>query len=198
MTNQFWNERYASEEYVYGTRPNQFLKEQLEKITPGRILFPAEGEGRNAVFAARNGWDVTAFDSSIEAKRKAKQLAVINKTTLDYQLNDFENVNFDSESFDCIALIYAHMQPEKRKTYHQKLMNFLKKGGTLVLEGFSKNQIYNATGGPKNIDMLFSEDELKGDFYGFSELQINKLEIEFDEGRFHQGKASVIRVYGVK
>ena len=196
--NQFWNQRYAVEEYVYGTEPNRFLQEQLKKLLPGIILLPAEGEGRNAVFAARNGWDVTAFDSSTEAKKKADQLAVIHKTNIIYLLNDFENVHFDLNSFDCIALIYAHMQPGKRKTYHRKLTDYLKKGGTLILEGFSKDQINKTTGGPRNIDMLFSEKELKDDFSGFAELQINKREIEFNEGRFHQGIASVIRVVGLK
>src|SRR5680860_901350 len=105
----FWNERYGIEEYVYGTEPNQFYKEQLEKLSPGKILFPAEGEGRNAVFAAKQGWQVTAFDPSIEGKRKAEFLATKNDVTIDYQIDNYDSVDFEKESFDYIVLIFAHM-----------------------------------------------------------------------------------------
>lgn len=195
---QFWNERFAVEEYVYGTAPNQFYREQLEKLTPGKILFPAEGEGRNAVFAAQKGWNVMAFDASTVAKKKAENLARENNVNIDYQIADYENVSFQKESFDCLVLIYAHMHPLKRKEYHQKLTLFLKPGGTLILEGFSKKQIENNTGGPRNVVMLFSEEELRDDFNFFTELSISESDVTLNEGPFHQGQASVIRVVGKK
>ena len=196
--NQFWNERFSAEEYVYGTEPNAFFKQQLEKLPPGKILLPGEGEGRNAVFAARLGWKVTAFDSSTEGKRKAEKLAAINKITIDYKIFDYDAVNLEVEKYDAIGLIYAHMNPIKRKEYHQKIISYLKPGGTLILEGFSKNQINNDTGGPRNVDMLFSVKELKEDFGFFQKLNIAESDIYFNEGIFHQGKASVIRVFGIK
>lgn len=196
--NQFWNERFATDEYVYGTEPNQFFKNQLEELQPGKILFPAEGEGRNAVYAATRGWQVTAFDSSSVAKKKAENLAREIGETIDYHIADYEIVNFQAESFDCLVLIYAHMHPDKREEYHKKMTSFLKPGGTLILEGFSKQQIENNTGGPRNVDMLFSEKELRKDFDFFSELSISKTDITLDEGPFHQGKAAVIRVVGKK
>ncbi|HKL32551.1 MAG TPA: class I SAM-dependent methyltransferase [Tangfeifania sp.] len=196
--NQFWNERFAVEEYVYGTEPNQFFKNQLEKLQPGKILFPAEGEGRNAVYAATQKWDVTAFDSSTVAKKKAETLARQKGVVIDYRIADYENVSFPEENFDCLVLIYAHMHPLKRKEYHQKLASFIKPGGTLILEGFSKQQIENKTGGPRNVEMLFSEEELRDDFGFFSEITISQTDVTLDEGPFHQGKASVIRVTGEK
>lgn len=195
---QFWNERYAAEEYIYGTEPNQFYREQLEKLPPGKILFPAEGEGRNAVYAATKGWQVSAFDASAEAKKKAENLAREKNVEIDYQIADYEKVSFPKESFDCLALIYAHMPPLKRKEYHQKLASFLKPGGTLILEGFSKKQIENNTGGPRNAEMLFLEEELRNDFNFFSELSVSETDVNLDEGNFHQGKAAVIRVVGKK
>jgi 2-polyprenyl-3-methyl-5-hydroxy-6-metoxy-1,4-benzoquinol methylase len=195
---QFWNERFAVEEYVYGTAPNQFYREQLENLTPGKILFPAEGEGRNAVFAAQKAWNVMAFDASSEAKKKAKNLARENNVKIDYQITDYENVSFQKESFDCLVLIYAHMHPLKRKEYHQKLASFLKPGGTLILEGFSKKQIKNNTGGPRNVEMLFSAEELRDDFNFFSDFSLSETDVTLDEGPFHQGQASVIRVAGKK
>jgi len=196
--NQFWNERFATEEYVYGTEPNLFYREQLEKLNPGKILFPAEGEGRNAVYAAMQDWKVTAFDPSTVAKTKAENLARQKNVEIYYRITDYENVSFSKESFDCLVLIYAHMHPLKRKEYHKKLASFLKPGGTLILEGFSKKQIKNNTGGPRNVEMLFSEEELRNDFNFFSELSISETDVTLDEGAFHKGKASVIRVTGKK
>jgi SAM-dependent methyltransferase len=195
---EFWNERYATEEYAYGTEPNRFFVTELKKPAPGKILFPAEGEGRNAVFAAKLGWQVTAFDPSIEGKRKAEKLAVENGISIDYQIDNYENVSFPANHFDCIVLIFAHMHPLKRNEYHQKLMSSLKPGGVLILEGFSKKQIVNNSGGPRDIDMLFSKEELKSDFASFSELTISETEVILNEGPFHQGIAAVIRVLGVK
>jgi SAM-dependent methyltransferase len=195
---EFWNERYASEEYAYGTEPNLFLKDKLEQLTPGKILFPAEGEGRNAVFAAKLGWQVTAFDPSTEGKIKAEKLASQNGVSINYQIGSFENVSFPDNHFDCVVLVFAHMHPLKRNEYHQKLMSFLKPGGTLILEGFSKKQIANNSGGPRDIDMLFSKQELQYDFGSFSKLTITEKDYALNEGPFHQGIASVIRAFGEK
>jgi len=195
---EFWNERFGSEDYAYGTEPNQFYKEQLGKLAPGKILFPAEGEGRNAVFAAKQGWNVTAFDPSIEGKRKAEKLASLSMVSIDYRIDNYEFVDFPQESFDCIVLIFAHMHPLKRKEYHQKLMSFLKPGGFLILEGFSKKQINNNSGGPRDVNMLFSKEELQSDFSSFSQLDVTETNVVLNEGPFHQGTASVIKVLGVK
>lgn len=196
--NDFWNERFGTEEYAYGTEPNQFYKEQLDKLNPGKILFPAEGEGRNAVYAATRGWEVSAFDPSIEGKRKAELLASNKKVQIEYLIDNYELVSFPLESFDCIVLIFAHMHPLKREEYHKKLSSFLKPGGTLILEGFSKKQINRNTGGPRDIDMLFSKEELESDFSSFSDLKIYETETVLNEGTFHKGISSLIRVLGKK
>ena len=194
----FWNDRYAGEEYVYGTAPNAFFKQELEKLSPGRILLPGEGEGRNAVFAASRGWEVSAFDSSGEGKRKAEKLASLNNVRIDYRLSAYEDFQAEPESYDCIAFIYTHMPSSKRKEYHQKLTASLKAGGILILECFSKKQIHYNTGGPKDADMLFSGEELQKDFGNFTRLSVTETEIEADEGPFHRGTAAVIRVHAIK
>ena len=104
----FWNKRYAEKEFAYGTLPNEFLKEQLQKITAGKILFVCEGEGRNAVYAAKQGWHVEAFDLSTEGKNKALQLATQNNVNFNYQVQDANAIQYPENSFDAIALIYAH------------------------------------------------------------------------------------------
>jgi len=196
--NNFWNERYATEDYVYGTEPNEFFKEEIQKLKPGKILFPGEGEGRNAVFAAQLGWEVTAFDSSSEGKAKAERLAESKGVEIDYQLAAYHEANFPAASFDALVLIYTHIPAQMRRGYHQKFAGFLKAGGHLILEGFSKEQIHNSTGGPRDIDMLWSKEELKGDFTDLPDLKFELLETDLQEGEFHRGKAAVIRALGKK
>lgn len=194
--NDFWNARYADTDYVYGEEPNEFFKQELLKLKPGKLLLPAEGEGRNAVFAARMGWDVTAFDASIEAKKKAEKLAAKFKVEIHYTVAAFDQFTAEENSFDAIGLTFAHM-PFRTKL-HRQVMQWLKPGGRVILQGFSKEQIHENSGGPGNIDQLFSEEELKADFSALSELEINYDSTVLNEGKYHQGKARVINLTGVK
>ena len=198
-----WNERYSKDEFAYGDQPNNYLKEQLEKLSVGTILFPAEGEGRNAVFAAKLGWTVSAFDISFEGKKKAFRLAETNKVKIDYQVGELQTLNYNPEQFDVIALIYAHFPAEVKSSYHRTLDKYLRKGGLIVFEAFSKRHIdYIAknekVGGPKDIGMLFSIDEIKSDFGNYEMIELEEKEIELKEGLFHNGKGSVIRFVGRK
>lgn len=194
----FWDERYNTEEYVYGEAPNEFLQKKLAHLKPGKILFPAEGEGRNAVYAAKLGWDVSAFDISVEGQNKALNLAAKKGVSIKYEILGFENANFEPVSFDCICLVFAHMPSEVRRNMHKKLISFLKPGGLLILEAFSKKQLGKNSGGPSNLDLLFSEQELKEDFYELNEINFEETETILNEGPFHQGTASLIRVIGKK
>ena len=198
-----WNERYSKDEFIYGEQPNSYLKEQLEKLNVGTILFPAEGEGRNAVFAAKLGWTVSAFDISVEGKNKALRFAETNKVKIDYQVEELQNLNYNIEQFDVIALIYAHFPAEIKSLYHKTLDKYLRKNGLIIFEAFSKRHInYNLknkkVGGPKDIAVLFSIDELKSDFENYEIIELVEKEIELSEGLFHNGKGSVIRFVGRK
>lgn len=198
-----WNERYRQSEFAYGKHPNQYLKEQLEKLPAGSILFPAEGEGRNAVFAARLGWTVSAFDISVEGKNKALQLAETNHVTIHYEVGALEALPYAPEQFDAMALIYAHFPADIKSQYHQTLSNYLRKGGMLIFEAFSKNHLeYLAknenVGGPKDLGSLFSIDEIKSDFANYEILELAEKEIELSEGLYHNGMGSVIRFLGRK
>lgn len=136
-----WNERYSESEFAYGEEPNNYLKEWLVKLGVGKILFPAEGEGRNAVFAAKLGWTVSAFDISIEGQKKAKRLAERNKVTLDYQVGELQTLNYKANEFDAIALIYAHFPASIKSQIHKTLGTYLREGGTIIFEAFSKMHI---------------------------------------------------------
>ena len=198
-----WNDRYSKEEFAYGKQPNNYLKEQLLKLNSATILLPAEGEGRNAVFAAKLGWKVSAFDISVEGKNKALQLAETNNVTIDYQIGELQALDYKPEQFDAIALIYAHFPADIKSSIHKTLDKYLRKGGVIIFEAFSKNHLsYIAknekVGGPKEIAMLFSIDELKSDFQNYEIIELAEQEIELNEGLFHNGTGSVIRFVGIK
>lgn len=198
-----WNDRYKKKEFAYGIEPNEFLKEQIQKIDTGTILFGAEGEGRNAIHTAKNGWNVSAFDISQEGKNKALQLAAKNNVSIDYQVGQLPNLNFEDEQFDAIALIYAHFPPNIKSKYHRILDKKLKKGGIIIFEAFGKNNLKYRNenpkiGGPSDLNSLFSTDELKSDFKNYEILQLEEKLIELNEGMCHNGKGSVIRFIGRK
>ena len=196
----FWDQRYADEYYAYGTLPNNYLKEKSADLRPGKILLPAEGEGRNAVFMAKMGWEVEAFDQSTEGKNKALLLAEHYDVKISYTISDVENTDYPENSFDALALIFAHFPGENRRSYHRKLSSFLKPGGYLIIEGFSKEhatfqQLNPKSGGPRDPGMLY---ELKEDFNNFEFTEAAEHQITLAEGEFHQGEASVIRIFAIK
>lgn len=199
----FWDQRYSQVEFVYGEKPNEYLRSKLIDLKTGRILFPAEGEGRNAVFAAKLGWEVFAFDSSTEGKKKADKLALKNGVSIDYQVLGLEDTAYQASYFDVLAFSYTHFPENKRRIYHYKLSDNLKKGGILILECFSKNQLkFQETnpnsGGPKDVTMLFDLAEVKEDFSDFDFIEAYEMETNLDEGKHHVGTASVIRLFAVK
>lgn len=194
----FWNERYAELEFAYGKKPNQFLVANIDKLPKGKILFVAEGEGRNAVFAAQNGFEVYAFDYSDSGKRKAAALALEKKVTISYSIFDVLQMNYDVDSFDAIVLIFAHFPAEIRKEAHQKIVSLLKPNGKILFEAFTKEQLKYNSGGPKNIEMLFSEAEVKAHFPSISFDFLQSKLTELNEGKYHQGIGSVIRFLGTK
>jgi len=195
----FWNDRYSSDEYVYGTEPNQFFKEQIQKINvSGRLLLPGEGEGRNAVFAAKLGWNVDAFDQSSVAKMKAETLAKLNNVKINYSNVDLGKFVPQKKFYDCAAIIFVHLPPEIRSGFHSKIIESLKPNGKIILELFSKNQFGKNSGGPKNLDMLSTIEEIKNDFKGLKTIVLSKENINLEEGAKHSGEASVIRYVGQK
>lgn len=201
--NNKWDERYSQEAFAYGEEPNAFLKEQLHGLTAGTILFPAEGEGRNAVYAATAGWEVFAFDQSGEGQKKAQLLAQKHGVYIDYIVNDSWDLPYKPEQFDAIALIYAHFPADKKSAFHKALTHYLRPGGMLLFEAFSKKNLeYVARderiGGPKERDMLFSVEEIKEDFPDFEILLLAETEVVLHEGQFHNGTGCVIRFIGRK
>ncbi len=197
---EFWNERYSNSEFAYGKVPNHFLKQQLAKLRPGKILLPFEGEGRNAVFCAKQNWEVDAFDFSEKGKEKAELLAKEHKVSINYSLSELDDFNLKPNNYDAVALIYAHPSPENRKYLHQKIIDSLKKGGKIILEAFNTQQLSknHISGGPKKKEMLFTKEMLQNDFKDVNIESLQNKFINLNEGNGHQGEAHIIRLIASK
>jgi cyclopropane fatty-acyl-phospholipid synthase-like methyltransferase len=194
---ELWDSRYKSEQFIYGVEPNVFLKEYLQKTSPGKILLPGDGEGRNAVYAAQQSWEVTAFDFSISGREKALNLAQDKGVNIKYLHCDVDSFE-PNEKYDLISIIYFHLPEETRKSFHSKLSDYLNENGTVILECFAKSQIKNDSGGPKSLELLYSIEKIKNDFSDFKIELLEEIEIMLNEGHLHQGNANVIRLIARK
>ena len=200
---QRWEDRFQKEEYAYGIEPNKFLAQQLNHFKPGKILFGAEGEGRNAVYAAKEGWNVSAFDISTEGKNKALKLAKSNQVHIDYRVGHLPDLKFKPNHFDVIALIYAHFPPEIRKKFHSIVSTHLKPGGRIIFEAFGEHHLkYRKenpnVGGPKDQASLFSKKEAQKDFKDFKVILLEEKPVALQEGLYHNGTGSVLRFIAEK
>lgn len=201
---EMWNARYSAETFVYGKAPNDFFKESLNRLNlSGNLLLPAEGEGRNAVFAAAQGLSVLAFDISHTARDKALKLAAERAAHIRYEVGTITDLGLEAETFDAAALIYAHQPPPLRVTLHQEIGRVLKVGGIVILEGFSKNNLElrqenPAIGGPNKVEMLFSVGQIQADFPNFEIVELQEVDVELQEGELHNGVGRVVRFIGRK
>lgn len=199
----FWDKRYSANKYVYGKEPNAYFKEHLKALSTGNILLVGEGEGRNAVYAAKLGWNVSAFDLSVEGKKKAKLLADENNVQIEYCVGELHELNFQREQFDVVAVIFTHFPPQSRTNIHRNLASYLRRGGIVIMEVFSEKQInYQAKGdygaGPKDVDMLYTLEDIKSDFKNFKVVELQEVEKYLSEGDHHKGLSSTIQFVGIK
>jgi len=195
---EFWNERYRNTQYVYGKKPNVFFAQQLEKLAPGTLILPCEGEGRNAVYAAKQGWKTNAFDYSQEAKAKALQLANNMQVDIRFDVIDVNDAEYPNNSADVVAFIYTHFPENTRTRIHQKAIKWLKPGGKIILEAFTPLQLNNSSGGPKDASMLYTTDMMKNDFKTMDIELLVETQTELSEGEFHEGNADILRMVAVK
>jgi SAM-dependent methyltransferase len=196
--NNFWDERYSNKRFVYGTQPNQFFKEQIDKLKPGKILMLGEGEGRNSIYAAKLGWQVDAIDSSTAAKKKALILAEQNKVSLNYQIADINSYDFPQYEYDAVGIIFVHLNEKESELLHKNCAAALREDGKIILELFSKNQFGKTSGGPQDLTMLYSVEQIRTSFSTLQYELLQEVNIVLSEGEFHQGNASVIKFVGVK
>jgi SAM-dependent methyltransferase len=198
QTGRLWDDRYSKQENAYGRQPNDFLMECLSSIPKGNALSLGEGQGRNAIYLAKSGFNVTAVDSSNVAANQAMQFAKEEQVNIKYTQMNLSSYVIKTAYWQLIISIYCHMPSQIRQPIHQKVVDGLSKGGYFLLESFSPEQIHNQTGGPKNPDMLPSLDTLKAELPGLTFITARQVERDVKEGLHHSGLASVIQILAQK
>jgi len=193
-----WDERYSAEEYAYGTEPNDFLAEYHHLIPSGKILCLAEGEGRNAVYLARQGYEVTAVDSSAVGLNKAQKLASQSDVRINTIVADLADFTVAANSFDGVVSIFCHVPKDIRKDLHQRVIAGLKPGGILLLEAYTPTQLQHGTGGPATDELTMTLKELEQELDGLEIILGQELERDVVEGLYHTGRGAVVQVIGRK
>lgn len=194
----FWDQQFSVEGFKYGTAPNAFVRSQAHHLPAGaRVLVPGDGEGRNSVWLAQQGYQVLAMDASAVGLQKAQTLAAERGVALQTVLADLADWEPEPGAFDAVVLTFVHLPPALRTTAHQRLARALRSGGLLLLEAFHPQQLGRSSGGPKQLDLLYTLAELRADFAGLlSEDLGEECEVLLDEGPGHQGAALVTRFMG--
>lgn len=195
----FWNERYSEDGLAYGETPNVYLSEVADQIEAGgKVLVVGDGEGRNGVWLARQGFDVTCVDYSPVAVEKIKSFAAQKNVSITAICADMNEWDWPVAEFDGVVSIYVHFPPDMRAGLHQKMVDALKSGGKILMEAFNKDQLQYKSGGPPVPEMLFSEEMLREDFSSVDILKIEEKVVHLDEGKYHCGDGAVVRMIAQK
>ena len=195
-----WETRFAAPDYLFGTEPNAFLAANKANLPgSGRALAVADGEGRNGVWLAQQGLDVLSIDFSPTAQAKAQALARSRNVRLRTELTDVTSWSWPRDAFDVIAVIFTQFaNPVERDRMFMGIHGALKSGGLLLVEGYTPKQLLYATGGPSNVENMYTRELLQHAFGDFAKLEITEYEAEMSEGARHTGMSALIDLVGTK
>ncbi len=193
-----WDERYTADHYIYGTQPNTFLEQNFTQIPKGKVLCLADGEGRNSVFLAKQGYSVTAVDASAVGIEKAKKLARKNSVNIDYIHADLADYEPGQQQWDGIVSIFCHLPPHIRVPLHQKIASALKASGVLLLEAYTPEQLEFGTGGPPTADLTMTANSLTQELDGLNFSLLKELKRDVVEGSHHTGLGAVVQAIASK
>ena len=193
-----WDERYASPEYVYGTEPNDFLASVAARIPRGRVLSIADGEGRNGVYLATLGHDVTSVDASSVGLAKAERLAATRGVHITTVVADLAEYVIAPGAWEGIVSIFCHLPRPLRQQLHAQVVRGLAPGGLFVLEAYSVDQLRHKTGGPSSAELLLTLDAARAELAGLELIHAVELERQVQEGLFHDGLSAVVQVVARK
>ncbi|EIJ36857.1 MATE family efflux transporter [Thiothrix nivea] len=189
-----WEERYATDEYLFGTEPNDFLREHAAELPVGDTLSIGEGEGRNAVFLAGLGHRVTALDASAAALEKARKLAREKQVDIETVHNNLDNYRFEARRWDTVVSIFCHMPVQMRRRLHQQVVKALRPGGIFILEAYTPAQLKYGTGGPPVEALMMNLASLREELKGLEFIHALETTREIHEGKWHHGMSAVVQV----
>ncbi|MEI8118224.1 MAG: class I SAM-dependent methyltransferase [Methylophilaceae bacterium] len=193
-----WDERYRAEAYAYGKNPNQFLEENYKLIPKGKVLSLAEGEGRNAVFLAKQGYVVTAVDSSQIGLEKARKLAEENEVSIELIKADLADFDLGDHQWDGIVSIFCPLPSALKKELHKKVVAGLKTNGVYLIEAYTPDQLKHDTGGGKSVDLMTTKESLSHELIGLKFKHLIELERDIVEGIYHTGLGAVVQAIASK
>ncbi len=193
-----WDERYSTEEYAYGKNPNDFLKANYKAIPKGKVLCLAEGEGRNAVFLARQGYTVTAVDASQVGLSKANKLAEEHGVSIELIHADLADFDPGDSEWDGIVSIFCPLPSALRKEVHKRVVKGLKQNGIFLVEAYTPDQLKHRTGGGNSAELMTSKESLIDQLDSLNFIHLIELEREVIEGKYHTGLAAVVQAIALK
>jgi SAM-dependent methyltransferase len=193
-----WDEKYATDKYVYGTKPNDFLVSMTNRLKKGRVLCLAEGEGRNAVHLAKAGFTAVAVDSSTVGLAKARKLAQNKGVSIETEVVDLNDFAMGEHCWDSIVSIFCHLPAHLRKQVHSSVVAGLKEGGTFLLEAYTPKQIEYGTGGPHTAEFMMDLETLFDELAGLKIVHGQETVRKVVEGIGHTGMASVVQILAEK
>ena len=189
-----WDERFAKAEPVYGEEPNAYLRLQAARVAPGaRVLVPGDGYGRNGVWLAKQGYDVHTVDVSPVGVERARAAAAKAGVTMRIEQADAAAWSWPVGKYDAAFSIFFHMPSAMREEVHAKMLAALRPGGLLVLQAFSPGQLKFTSGGPKQVELLYTAEQLEKDFAGSEIVELQEAVVELEEGRMHSGTGAVVQ-----
>ena len=190
---QTWNQRFAAEHYVFGEAPNAYLQSQVALLAPGTALAVADGEGRNGVWLAQQGLQVDAFDFSDNAIRKARDLAQSRQVNVNFVCCDWRSYDWRPAHYDnVVGIFFQFAAPEERRLLFARMLDSLKPGGTLIIQGYTPRQLDFNTGGPGKLAHLYDEALMLNAFGQLDILDLRTYEAEIAEGTGHQGMSGLL------
>ena len=191
---QTWNKRFSTEDFIFGTEPNAWLREQAHVWQRGqRVLCVADGEGRNSVWLARQGLVVDAYDIAEQGVAKARRLAQQQGAQVNFSIADCDHYDYGEARYDGVAAIFVQFaDPAMRARLFAHIRRCLKPGGVVILQGYTPKQLEYKTGGPPFVSHLYTEAMLREAFAGDEVLALREYEAELAEGSQHKGRSAVI------
>ncbi|MBL8612623.1 MAG: class I SAM-dependent methyltransferase [Myxococcales bacterium] len=198
MSSEFWDDRYRADDFAYGKEPNDFVREVAGEIPIGPVLCLAEGEGRNAVFLAGRGHEVTAVDFATEGLAKAQRLARERNVRVETVLADLATYEPPRSDYAGIVATFAHLPPPVRARVHRWAAASLRPGGVFVLEAYRPAQLAHATGGPRDVALLMTLDDLRRELAALEIVIGRDVDREIREGAFHSGESATVQVLARK